>query len=274
MNVLKYFLNGSKIIQRKFSSVAHASNNLNTEYGVWLESLKKVENEKLDIIKLDSKVFLSNPRLDVLWWNVDWQKRLNKFNYAFFPNRAQMRGGGKKPWRQKGLGRARAGSIRSPLFVNGGKTFGPQGAASRFYMLPYNTRVLGLKTALSFKLLQGDLHVVDSLFIPVPSKNYIEKLMETRKWGFSVQYVTTNDENTANLIEACSNIKGFSVLPVEALNVYGLLKHETIVITQKAVEHIQDCIIKCSNKLDYREKAYKAQRKKLLNNQQLINNLL
>lgn len=75
-------------------------------------------------------------------------------DYRWSPTRAERSGGGRKPWPQKGLGRARHGSIRSPLFINGGISHGPRGPTSYFYMLPYYSRVLGLVSVFSIKLAQ------------------------------------------------------------------------------------------------------------------------
>jgi len=100
-----------------------------------------------------------------------------------------MPGGGRKPWPQKGLGRARHGSVRSPLFIGGGKAHGPRAPKSYLYMLNFDTRLMGLTSALSVKLAQDDLHIIESLDIPTDEQQYIEQLVETRNWGPSVLLV-------------------------------------------------------------------------------------
>lgn len=88
-----------------------------------------------------------------------------------------------------GLGRARHGSIRSPLFKGGGVIHGPKSPTPHFYMLPFDVRLLGLTSTLTVKLAQDDLHVVDSLEIPTEEGSYIEELVKTRNWGPSVLFV-------------------------------------------------------------------------------------
>jgi len=100
-----------------------------------------------------------------------------------------MPGGGRKPWPQKGTGRARHGSIRSPLFYGGGQAHGPRGPKSYFFMLPFYARVKGLYSTLSVKLAQDDLKIVDSLEIPSKDPKFLERLAEERHWGMSVLFV-------------------------------------------------------------------------------------
>lgn len=92
-------------------------------------------------------------------------------------------------WPQKGLGRARHGSIRSPLWRGGGIVHGPRSPTSHFYMLPFYVRVFGLTSTLSVKLAQDDLHVVKDLEIPTDNSSYIKDLVEKRNWGPSVLFV-------------------------------------------------------------------------------------
>ena len=127
-------------------------------------------------------------------------------------NRAEVRGGGRKPWQQKGLGKARHGSIRSPLWINGGIAHGPRAPTSYFYMLPIHTRLYGLRSMLSVKLaqvsfhilvicycdfslsvdnilFQDDLHIVNALDLPTNEPSYLEELAEERQWGPSILFV-------------------------------------------------------------------------------------
>ena len=110
-------------------------------------------------------------------------------SFAHTKVRSEVRGGGRKPWPQKGTGRARHGTIRSPLWRGGGIAHGPRSPTSHFYMLPFFARVLGLRATLSVKLAQDDLHIVDSLEIPSDDPKYFEELVSSRNWGPSVLIV-------------------------------------------------------------------------------------
>ncbi|PSN35211.1 39S ribosomal protein L4 [Blattella germanica] len=121
----------------------------------WVESLNTVDEKRLGLIDLHPKVFGAQPRIDLLFQNVQWQVKYRKVRYDHTKTRAEVRGGGKKPWPQKGLGRARHGSIRSPLFRGGGVVHGPRSPQTYFFMLPFYTRVHGLISCLSVKLAQN-----------------------------------------------------------------------------------------------------------------------
>jgi large subunit ribosomal protein L4 len=156
---------------------------------VWIESLETENEDRHGIMKLHPKVFGATPRTDIIHLNVDWQRKYRYVSFAHAKLRFECRGGGRKPWPQKGLGRARHGSIRSPLFRGGGVIHGPRSPTVHFYMLPFYTRVLGLVSTLSVKLAQDDLHVVKDLEIPTDSGEYIKALCEKRNWGPSVLIV-------------------------------------------------------------------------------------
>lgn len=156
---------------------------------IWVENLDSKDEKKLEIIELDKDVFGTTPRIDIIHKNVDWQKKYRFVSFAHTKTRSEVRGGGRKPWPQKGLGRARHGSIRSPLWRGGGVIHGPRSPTSHFYMLPFYVRVLGLTSTLSVKLAQDDLHVVKDLEIPTNDSNYIKELIENRNWGPSVLFV-------------------------------------------------------------------------------------
>lgn len=156
---------------------------------VWVENFNTPDEQRLKIIELHPDVFAQMPRIDIIHQNVEWQRKYRYVSFAHSKTRNEVRGGGRKPWPQKGLGRARHGSIRSPLFRGGGVAHGPRSPTSHFYMLPFYNRVLGLTSTLSVKLAQDDLHVVDSLDIPTEDPDFIHQLIENRNWGPSVLLV-------------------------------------------------------------------------------------
>lgn len=222
---------------------------------VWLETLSTTSDEKLGLIDLHPEIFASFPRLDLIHSNVRWQQMYKKISYEFAPTRAEMRGGGRKPWPQKGTGRARHGSIRSPIWLKGGRAHGPRGPESFYYMLNDSDRVWGLRSTLTVKFAQNDLHIVDSLDIPTDDPEYIEDLFASRFWGFSALFVDDTDIMPRNISLALNKIKHFNLMPVYGLNVYSMLKHETLVLTLAAVEKIEKKLLYQMHKTELHKKA-------------------
>ncbi|KAK3580874.1 hypothetical protein CHS0354_032936 [Potamilus streckersoni] len=205
----------------------------------WLESLDTLQDEKLGLVDLHPDIFGTYPRIDILHANILWQRWYKKIDYAFVRSRAEMPGGGRKPRPQKKTGLKRQGSIRSPLWRGGGAAFGPRGPQSFYYMLPMSIRTLGLRVALSVKYAQNDLHIVNSLDIPSDDPKFIEDLIDTRFWGFSALFVDDIDIMPRNISLALKELPQFNLMPVYGLNVYSMLKHETLVLTLAAVEKLE-----------------------------------
>ncbi|KAM5238340.1 large ribosomal subunit protein uL4m [Ctenodactylus gundi] len=210
----------------------------------WVESLRGYEEERVGLADLHPDVFAAAPRLDILHQVAIWQKNFRRISYAKTKTRAEVRGGGRKPWPQKGTGRARHGSIRSPIWRGGGVAHGPRGPTSYYYMLPMKVRVLGLKVALSVKLAQDDLHVLDSLEMPTAEPRYLVELARHRRWGDSVLLVDLNHEGMPrNIVEAASGLKTINLIPAVGLNVHSMLKHQTLVLTLPAVAFLEDRLL-------------------------------
>uniref|UniRef100_A0A8C7E7G8 Large ribosomal subunit protein uL4m n=1 Tax=Naja naja TaxID=35670 RepID=A0A8C7E7G8_NAJNA len=204
----------------------------------WIESLQHYDARHLGLADLHPDVFAVMPRLDILHSVAIWQKNFKRISYAKAKTRAEMHGGGRKPWRQKGTGRARHGSIRSPIWHGGGAAFGPRGPTSYYYMLPMKQRVLGLKVALTSKHMQGDLHIVDSLEMPTFDPQYLTDVARYRHWGRSVLFVDV-DEIPENIQSATSDLKTFTVVPAIGLNVHSMLKYETLVLTLDTISFLE-----------------------------------
>jgi len=217
---------------------------------VWVENLDTIEEKKLGLMGLHPEVFATAPRIDIIHQNATWQRKYRYVSFAHTKTRSEVRGGGRKPWPQKGLGRARHGSIRSPLFKGGGIAHGPRSPTTHFYMLPFYTRVLGLTSTLSVKLAQDDLHVIKDLEIPTEESEYIDNLIEERKWGPSVLLVDVDDIIPRNITIATDTIKHVNLMPVYGLNVYSMLKHDTLVLTVSAVKRIQERLLYHLHRMD------------------------
>lgn len=205
----------------------------------WLCNLDTVQEEKLGLIELHPLIFAAMPRLDIIFHNYYWQKRYREVNYLTVPSRAEMRGGGRKPWPQKGTGRARHGSVRSPIFLKGGKAHGPRGPKTSFFMLPHHLRMHGLTSMLSCKFAQDDLFIVDSLEIPTEKQDFIEELVKNRRWGISVVFINDTDIMPKNITLATDKMESVMLMPYYGLNVYSMLKYDTVVLTLEALNKIE-----------------------------------
>jgi large subunit ribosomal protein L4 len=148
--------------------------------------------------------------------------------------RAEVSGGGKKPWKQKGTGRARAGSSRSPLWRGGGTMFGPT-PRSYEYTVPKKVRKLALCSALSMKRKENKMLIVDKLELQeIKTAAFVTLL---RQLGFSNVLIIAQENS--NLEKSARNVPQVKVLRPEGLNVYDVLRYENLIITQPCVEKIQ-----------------------------------
>lgn len=152
--------------------------------------------------------------------------------------RAEVRGGGKKPWRQKGTGRARVGSIRSPLWRGGGITFGPQPRSFEIKM-PKKVQRLALKSALSAKFLAEEIIVVDSIDFEQPKTKEMVQILKALNAENAL--IVTNMEDV-NIAKSARNIKGVKPLPANSLNVYDILKYNKLVLTKDAVATVEEVL--------------------------------
>lgn len=209
----------------------------------WVHTLLKPEDEPVGITELHPDVFNHPPRMDILHLVEIWQRQFKRISYAHTKTRAEVRGGGRKPWKQKGSGRARHSSIRSPLWRGGGVARGPRGPTSYYYMLPMKVRVMGLKVALSSKLTQNFLYVVDSLDVPTPDPQFLSDLIKLRNWGSSVLLVQSEEEIPENLLKATESLKTISVIPALGLNVHSILKYESLVLTLETVRFLEEKLL-------------------------------
>ena len=154
--------------------------------------------------------------------------------------RGLVRCGGCKPWKQKGTDRARAGSTRSPIWVGGGVTFGPQPRSYAFKM-PRKQRRLALKSALSAKLTEGELVVVDSVNFEQPKTKNVVQMLNDFSAASSKALIITAD--IIDSVEKSSrNIPGVKAIGSQGLNVYDILYHDKVFITKDAVTRIEEVL--------------------------------
>lgn len=151
--------------------------------------------------------------------------------------RTEVSGGGRKPWRQKGTGRARHGSIRSPIWRGGGIVFGPHPRSYRM-TLPKKIKRLALKSALTSKVNDGALIVLDRLVMDIPKTREMAAVLGNLKTGRKVLIVTEAPQE--NVIKSARNIPGVKTVNADQLNVYDILNTDNLVITRDAVARVEE----------------------------------
>ena len=153
--------------------------------------------------------------------------------------RGLVRGGGRKPWKQKGTGRARVGSTRSPLWVGGGTVFGPQ-PRSYEQKMPRKARRLAVKSALSDKVNTNELFVLDEIVLAAPKTKEVVKVVDNFKFsGEKVLFITDGDEVMAR---CARNLQGVKSVSTENMNIFDLLHYTKFFITKSAVAKIEEVL--------------------------------
>jgi len=191
------------------------------------------DKKKVGSVDLDAAVFDVPVKKEILQTVVKWQLACRRQGTHKAKNRGEVSGGGKKPFKQKGTGNARQGSIRSPLMPGGGISFGPE-PRDYSYVLPKKMKRLGLRTALSFLKKEGRLMVVDSMTSEGKTKDLAQRLS---KLGVE-KAVMIDAAKDAKFNRAARNLATFRYYGVEGLNVYDLLKYNTAIITKDSVKAI------------------------------------
>lgn len=196
-----------------------------------------LDNKESGDLTLNSSVFGVDVRADILARVVNWQLAKRRSGTHQTKTRSEVVGSTKKDFRQKGTGRARRSTTKVSQFRGGANAFGPKNRDYE-YSLPKKVRKLGLKVALSSKCADKKIVVLDSFDLKNPKtkdlKNKLEKL--GLKSALFIQAEKAND----NFSKAVSNLVGFDVLPTDGLNVYDILKKESLVVTKEAVARIEE----------------------------------
>jgi large subunit ribosomal protein L4 len=186
--------------------------------------------------ELKEEIFGIKTRPHLLHQIVVMQLNNRRAGTAATKSKGLVRGGGKKPWRQKGTGRARAGSIRSPLWVGGGTIFGPQPRDYSFRM-PRKARKEALLSALSLKNRDGKIIVVDKLELEEAKTKLMVKALAELKVTSALIVISRPD---ATIERSSRNIPTVKVLRVEGLNVYDLIRYEHLILTEGALKLLEE----------------------------------
>ncbi|MDE7214119.1 MAG: 50S ribosomal protein L4 [Anaeroplasmataceae bacterium] len=202
-------------------------------------ALLNQSGEKIKNIKLSDEIFGIEPNRQVVYDVVNCQRAAMRQGTHDTKGRSEVRGGGRKPWRQKGTGRARQGSIRAPQWRGGGTVFGP---TPRSYAFKLNKKVkqLGLKSVLSYKVQEAKFVAVDAIkFEEVKTKNFLKFLSDIKVEGKAI-VVCTRDELTEQAILSARNVPGVFLTPVDNASVYEILCYDKMVVTAGAIAYYEE----------------------------------
>ena len=203
-------------------------------------ALLNLKGEKIKDIKLNDEIFGITPNDQVVYEQINLAMANSRQGSHKVKNRSEVSGGGRKPWRQKGTGNARQGSIRAPHWVGGGVVFGP--SANRNYTKKMNKkqRRLALKSALTYKANDNAIVAIENFDIKSNKTKDMLKQLESLKLEGKLLIVTT--ELTENAILATRNIGTIKLVLANELNTYDVLYCDTLVVTEDAVKYIEEVL--------------------------------
>ncbi|MBV8739262.1 MAG: 50S ribosomal protein L4 [Alphaproteobacteria bacterium] len=199
-------------------------------------AVRNLDNEEIGDIELDDDVFGVPVRRDILARVVNWQLAKRRAGTHKTKGISEIQGTTKKPYKQKGTGRARQGSLRSPQFRGGARIFGPV-VRSHEFNLQKKVRRLGLKSALSAKLEEGKLVVIDAAHIEEAKTKALRIRLEALSWDSVL--IIDGPAVDQNFARAARNLPRVEVLPQQGANVYDILRCDTLVLTREAVQHLE-----------------------------------
>ena len=198
--------------------------------------VRNLDNEEVGDIELADGVFGVPVRRDILARVVNWQLAKRRAGTHKTKGISEIQGTTKKPYKQKGTGRARQGSLRSPQFRGGAVIFGPV-VRSHAFDLPKKVRRLGLKTALSAKRDEGKLVIIDAARLEEAKTKALAARLAALGWGSVL--IIDGEAVDAGFARAARNLPRVDVLPQQGANVYDILRRDTLVLTRAAVEGLE-----------------------------------
>jgi len=198
--------------------------------------LKTLEGASAGSVELSDAIFGLEPRADIIHRMVLWQLAKRQAGTHKTKTRAEIARTGKKIYRQKGTGGARHGSARAPIFRGGGRAMGPV-VRSHEHDLPKKVRALALKHALSAKVKAGGLIVVDDVKLAEPKTKVLAERFG--KLGVANALIIGGAQVEENFARAARNIPNVDVLPVQGINVYDILRRDTLILSKAAVDALE-----------------------------------
>lgn len=198
--------------------------------------LFNIEAKQVGEIQLNDNIFAAEVNADAMHQVVVALLANKRQGTQSAKTRAEVRGGGIKPWRQKGTGRARQGSIRAPQWIKGGVVFAPKPRNYRM-SIPKSMRRVAMLSALTSKVQNDEMVVLDSLTLEAPKTKEIVKMLNA--FNAKKTLIVTAEANET-VYKSARNIEGVAVLPVNNINVYDLLKYSKVIMTKDAVSKIEE----------------------------------
>jgi large subunit ribosomal protein L4 len=202
-------------------------------------ALYNTSGNQVGEVDLAESVFGINPNVHVLHEAVLMQQASERQGTHKVKGRSEVRGGGRKPWKQKGTGRARQGSIRAPQWKGGGVVFGPT-PRSYAYKLPKKVRRLAIKSALSSKVIDNEIIVLDQLLLSQPKTKDFAAILQNLKVERKALVVAANYDD--NVALSARNIPGIKFVSAEGINVLDVMVHDKLIITKEAVEKVEEVL--------------------------------
>ncbi|MFW3625428.1 MULTISPECIES: 50S ribosomal protein L4 [Aerococcus] len=202
-------------------------------------TLFKQDGSQAGEITLNDEVFAIEPNENAIYDVVIMQQASLRQGTHKVKGRSEVSGGGRKPWRQKGTGRARQGSIRSPQWVGGGRAFGPT-PRSYAYKLPRKVRRLALSSALSNKVAENNFIVVDELAFETPKTKLFQEVLNNLQVENKVLVVINKDNDNAQL--SARNLPNVKVVDENNVNVFDLVNSEKVIITKAALSNVEEVL--------------------------------
>ncbi len=197
----------------------------------------KIDGSKAGRVEVSEELFDGTVNESLFYEVVKMQLAGRRSGTASTKTRSEVRGGGAKPWRQKGTGRARAGTRSSPLWRHGGTVFGPK-PRDYSYKIPKKVVRAALKSALQYKINEGNIKIFETIDIEEPRTSLAKDVFSKAGLENALLVVDREGGNNKNLELATRNMKDFKVLDVGGINVYDVLRYKDLVMTRGAFEKV------------------------------------
>ncbi len=197
-----------------------------------------IEKSKVGNVDLDPSIFEAPVRQHLLHAVVNWQLAKRRSGTASTKTRGEVRGGGAKPWKQKHMGRARQGSIRSPQWRKGGVVFGPK-PKDWSYNVNKKTKRQALISALSLKYSEGVLIALNQFELPEIKTKQVADFVERFELKSALIIISGENEN---LLKSAKNLKNIKVVKIDGLNVYDVLKFDSLIVTEESLARAQEVL--------------------------------